>query len=279
MNSGDLIKLLRVRHRDDIFATEVPEGSKHRDGGSGRGYLDAWAAKKSWSQNMTFGYEIKVTRRDFMQDEKWHNYRGCCDQFYFVCPWGLIDPQETGEGVGVLWATKTGTQLRMKRKAETKEADPVRLFNVYKSLLMRAHGGMSEASIPNVEYWREWLSTKEDSREIGHRVSRALQKKYSDEVTRVERENMRLKKQNEQLDEVKEILADLGVSAGGYDPRNEIKRAMALIPRHMILDLRQTADNLEKFTEKMTRKLTPEAQPPTSSSGASPEDISRRGAG
>ncbi len=48
----------------------------------------------------TSGYEVKISRSDFVADDKWQEYLPFCNKFYFVCPPDLIKlselPPETG---------------------------------------------------------------------------------------------------------------------------------------------------------------------------------------
>lgn len=114
MNSRDIIQLLKNRHREDVFVPECKNGSTHF-GHHIR--LDAWAMRKSWANAATFGYEIKVSRKDFLSDDKWTGYLDYCDMFYFVCPHGMIQPEELSESAGLLWVFKQGSGLRLKKKA------------------------------------------------------------------------------------------------------------------------------------------------------------------
>ena len=50
------------------------------------------------------GYEIKVSRSDFVNDTKWQDYLPYCHQFYFVCPPDLIQPDELPKEIGLMYA-------------------------------------------------------------------------------------------------------------------------------------------------------------------------------
>ena len=52
------------------------------------------------------GLEFKVTRADFLQDKnagKWKKYLRWCHTFTWVCPEGLIQPNEIEKPAGLLW--------------------------------------------------------------------------------------------------------------------------------------------------------------------------------
>ena len=49
------------------------------------------------------GFEIKVNRNDFHNDEKWMFYAEFCSSLSIVCPEGLIQPEEIRAPFGLLW--------------------------------------------------------------------------------------------------------------------------------------------------------------------------------
>ena len=58
--------MLEIRHSEDIY---VPECKSGQSWGNDTCYrLDEWAMKKSYSKPLITGYEIKVSRNDFMND-------------------------------------------------------------------------------------------------------------------------------------------------------------------------------------------------------------------
>jgi hypothetical protein len=105
--------LLAHKHRKDVFATEVNLGSAWANCRR----MDAWAMKRTWAPITTIGYEIKVSRADFLRDDKWPEYLDHCGEFYFVCPHGMISTSEIPPGVGLIVTTKAGDGLRTARRA------------------------------------------------------------------------------------------------------------------------------------------------------------------
>lgn len=87
--------------------------------------MDAWVLKRSYSPLTTIGYEIKCSRKDFEQDQKWTGYLDLCHEFYFVCPAGLIRTTDLPQRVGIIWASKD--RLHTKRKAQRVEPDTEKL--------------------------------------------------------------------------------------------------------------------------------------------------------
>ena len=50
----------------------------------------------------TSGYEIKVSREDYLSDKKWQKYLPYCSWFYFIAPEGIIKKEELPEGIGLI---------------------------------------------------------------------------------------------------------------------------------------------------------------------------------
>lgn len=119
MTAKDIKKLLAKRHRYDVFVPECKDGPTmwNNQGDPGHRRMDAWAMKKSYTQPRAICYEIKVSRVDFLRDDKWHHYLPYCNEFYFVCPPDLIDKSELPEGTGLIYTSKKGTSLVTKKKA------------------------------------------------------------------------------------------------------------------------------------------------------------------
>lgn len=54
------------------------------------------------------GFEIKVTRSDFLRDQKWEKYTEFTSSLTIVCPEGLIQPEEIRKPFGLLYVSEMG---------------------------------------------------------------------------------------------------------------------------------------------------------------------------
>jgi hypothetical protein len=54
---------------------------------------------KTW---LITGFEIKVSRADFLGDKKWQNYLPYCNRFYFATTPGVVEPKELPDEIGLL---------------------------------------------------------------------------------------------------------------------------------------------------------------------------------
>lgn len=52
------------------------------------------------------GYEIKMSRADFLSDEKWMNYSEFCSSLSVVCPEGLIQKNEIQSPCNSRWSVR-----------------------------------------------------------------------------------------------------------------------------------------------------------------------------
>lgn len=205
----DLVKLLAARHAEAVFVAECKMGESW---GSGARRLDAWAMPKSWSPWTTIGYEVKVSRSDFLRDDKWHAYLPVCHELYFVCPPKLIDPKELPESVGLLVAS--GQRLVTKRKALRREPDPKAINRLMSYVLMsrsRIVSDMFEANRPEpAEAWRRWLEVKQGNALLGMDVSKRIQEIVRDARARAQQ----AERDKARLEAVEVQLEALGLSKG-----------------------------------------------------------------
>jgi len=250
ITSGDIERLLKAKHEEDVFVPQCKTGATFS---GGRVHiLDAWVMKKSWAHPLTTGYEIKVSRGDFLHDEKWRAYLPFCNAFYFVCPTGMIKPEELPADTGLMYVSKTGTKLFTKKKAPYR-SENLTLEPIYKYVLMhRAKISRARDITNQIEDWSDWMAQRDADKQLGYNVSRKIRQLVATRVHAVEADNKRLEKQNEQLQQVKEVLDKLGLGAGSmyaYGLEQRIKDAATLLPGNIESRARSLATDLEKFLD------------------------------
>jgi len=208
MNSEDIIKLLRLKHHEDVFVPECKDGPTQSVQSYSR--MDAWVMPRSWSNPSLIGYEVKVTRSDFLGDTKWRNYLTLCNYLYFVAPPGVILANELPPEIGFLEVSKTGTRLFTKKKAMYREIpDPSSLFRY---VLMCRSKIVSEFAPANHRgYWKEWLEKREIDHVFGLRVSKSIGETVEKKILEVERENSDLQKKMAAYDAHIRLLKSLGL--------------------------------------------------------------------
>jgi hypothetical protein len=246
-------ELLFARHREDICVGECKTGASWT--GPRVGIIDFWAMKKSWQSPAIYGYEIKVSRNDFVRDDKWKQYMDYCNLFYFVAPQGIIEPGELPDGVGLVVTSINCKKLYLKRKAAFRDvAIPESLWRY---LLMWRAEITSEKHHwqTRKEYWAEWMKDKDENKSFGHIVAHNLSELIRTRITKAEERSDRLEKRQVALVKVEELCHKLDINPEyEYDIERKLREKLRLIPEHFAGQMDRTIDSLKELKE-MIRKV------------------------
>lgn len=220
MTSNDIKEILETRHKNngDIFIAECKVGGTWNSGFENKCYrLDGWAMKKSWTNPTVWGYEIKVNRNDFLNDDKWQNYLPYCTDFYFVCPKGIIKPEELQENVGLL--TVHGTRLYTAKKAIRRNVNiPNDLYRyiMMNRVLIKKEYDDNFKDTHRVEFYKQQLALIKEGKEVGWQLSSAIKNMADKEISKTREQNDILKEENKKLLDVKSFLDKNGIDISGY---------------------------------------------------------------
>jgi len=203
-----LEKKHRLQSQPWAFFTEVKNGPSY----TGMLKLDAVAIKKSWTKPCIIGYEIKVSRSDFLSDEKWPGYLDYCHKFFFVCPAGVIEPEELPETVGLITYNVETAALHTRKAAVMRMIDlPTNMF-LY--LIMNRIGETHHPFFSSArEELEEWVKDKEERKQLGYQVSTKLVKKleaFEAECRQLKRDKDCLAGHKQTIEKIKDILAKHG---------------------------------------------------------------------
>lgn len=256
----DVLALLAKKHEADVFVPECKDGPSW---GGNHFRLDAWTMNRSWTSAKVTGYEIKVNRSDFVQDNKWQAYLACCNELYFVCPAGLIEPSELSPQVGLLWVSSTGNTLVTKKKAHFRDIEIPE--SVWRYIVMCRTKIVSRQHFEppdRLEYWRNWLAEKEESRTIGWQAS----KKVTEYCQRIERENRELKQKHERYESLRQVLQELGFQHDypyTNEVRNRVNQLRGEIPAFVeneIANFKRAMERFETTLKSYSNELNKEAE-------------------
>lgn len=169
ITSTDIKLALKDMHssRNTYFVTECKTCSTYFPDPQGLLIFDGLAITKTYTKPCIIGYEIKVSRSDFLGDNKWHLYLQYCNEFFFVVPKGLIRKDELPDGVGLIYYDPEAKQvLRTVKKAQYRQIDePV---GVYKYLIFSR---LDEDRIPfyedRAEYAKDYLEDRARKKAVG----------------------------------------------------------------------------------------------------------------
>ena len=223
----DIKKMLTMKHRGDLFFTEVKNGPTQIVSHHAR--IDALAMPISWTNFQITGYEVKVARSDFLRDNKWQAYLPMCNQLYFAVAPGVCDVSEVPETCGLMQVTSSGA-LRTVKKAPWREIEmPVDMLMYLLFTYVRPRSGLPRADDlardARVEIFKKYLDDKAQWHELGYRVSKKIRKEHDE----LRRDNLRLKnafddaRRTEQ--EIDAICKALGVT-NGYRRADECIKAI-----------------------------------------------------
>lgn len=135
MTEQYVTKALALRHSVDIFVAQCKNGSTWFPTDGKLRIFDAWAMPRSYTQMKWIGYEIKVSRSDYLGDKKLMDYIPYCSEMYIACPWGLIGQDEVPDPIGLIYVTRGESMVtRIVKPAHCRKIDPP--VPVYEYILM-----------------------------------------------------------------------------------------------------------------------------------------------
>ena len=244
MTSDDIINLLAGKHSKDVFVAECKDGPTW---GASVLKIDAWALRRSWANPLSWAYEVKVSRNDFLRDDKWQGYLELCNEFYFVCPPGLIMPNELPAEVGLLWVSKNAKMLVTKKKAARRiQQLPESLYMyllICRTKVVSRHQSHSDRDAIARE-WRKWLAADAQMSDMGHRVSRRIAEKVADLEHRTRMAEARVEIANNIESKLKAAGINLDCTSGKYGADREIDRLLGKLPPGLSYDISKAIDGL-----------------------------------
>lgn len=249
ITSKTIIDALARRHSKDVFIPECKTGSSWFDRYCRR--LDAWAMKRSWKHPLAIGYEAKVTRGDFMKDDKWHAYLDYCNEFYFVCPSKVINPKELPKEAGLMYISANGARVYTKKKAPRRRVDIPK--DLYRYILMARSSFCSEykPKEDSLVYWQKWLERKHTSKEVGLAVGR----KVRDAIFEAQREAKQAKQRAEEIEDRYRLLKEIGLDLNTVGNAFEFRRKLQKLTTKLPPEVKRSVTNLKRIIFEIENSL------------------------
>jgi len=209
--ASDIMKLIEARYpvKDYVLIPECKIGATWTSQRCSR--FDAWIMARSWAHPRFIGCEVKVSRQDFLNDNKWQSYLPYCTEFYFVAAPGIIDPAEVPEQAGLLVASKNLKTLTLKKKAPVRKVDIPQSIFVY-ILMCRTKKTKDNTGRATVDLWRDRLTEMSEERKLGHDIAYHIRKLADKKIAETQKENRKLREENFLLQGVKDTIAELGIT-------------------------------------------------------------------
>lgn len=249
---------LSIKHKrtDDFFLTEVKNGPTHT--ATELYIMDALAIKKSWVNPLFTGYEIKVSRNDFLQDEKWPAYRNYCHRLDFVCPTGIIHPNELPDDVGLIYYNPEKRTLNTRRKGQIRNIEmPYEML--YYILMSRVDSSAHPFFSDKEEYFREWLERKLETRQLGYRIKSELVDRLAEkeeEIKGLNRRIKRIEKYEKTINQIEKILKKHGMNTWyveGYPERID-EALSSSVPPHLVSEIENIKDTSQRLYDSLKAK-------------------------
>jgi hypothetical protein len=221
VTARDLKIALAKKHRTEFFLTEVKNGPTMY---GGHLQFDAVAIYKSWAHPKIVGYEIKVSRSDFLKDNKYSLYLPYFHEFYFITPTGLVQRQEVENDIGLIWYNPEKGSLTTKKRAVYRniEIDAAMLLYI---IMYRLENDRIPFYSKKAEYFKDWLKNKISNQELAWHVK----SKLLDQVRELESEIRRLSRAREDLEAYQEVLKVMqkhGLNTW-YNPAEKLDEALS----------------------------------------------------
>lgn len=244
--------MLANKHRDDVFVSEC------KDGPSSGGYarMDAWVLRRSYTRPLISAYEVKVTRSDFLNDDKWPAYLDCCNALTFVCPWKMIDVTEVPENCGLMWCQGgQGGRVITKKKAPYREIEPPVGVLLY-ILMSRAKivSPYDNERPTTREAWEAWLRDRSDRRDLGRSVSKKLHKAVKEANDRADAAEGKVADAESKVSGVADAIAVL--ERMGIDPNDSsywIEQRCKRVKKLISAEFKQSLDSALRSLEVFKR--------------------------
>lgn len=198
VTSGQIKQALADRHCQDFFMAEVKNGPTQ----TGMLQVDAVAINKSWAHQTMTGYEIKISRGDFLRDPKMHLYLQYFHEFYIVCPAKMIDKREIPDSMGLIWYNPETKQLQTKKKAAYRKIEPDADILWY--ILMYR---MQPDRYPFHDCKKDWITDYLQNKSENHRLGYQFSTKMAREHDKLLEKNERLSRNGDYQQIIKDITA------------------------------------------------------------------------
>lgn len=242
-----ILRQLQKRHfnRNDVFLTQVKNGRSW--GSENLLIMDALAIRRSWTRPCYIGYEVKISRSDFVRDEKWPGYLQYCHEFYFACPVGLILPEELPKQVGLIYYDSQKDSIVTKRRALYRPIEissEMLMYIIMSKLDDNRHPFFSD----HREMLQAWVEDKKARKDLGNKVKSRLMQ----EIRKLEEENQELKRivrDVEVYKNIEEVLLNHGFSPWNRErwPKDLDKALSVSMSPEVVSDINRLSQLVERL--------------------------------
>ena len=247
MTSEDIKRALSEKHVKEFFLTEVKNGSTFLS--NHLCMIDALAIYKSWSQQRIVAYEIKVSRSDYLRDNKINGYLKYCHELYIICPHGMIQPAEVPIEIGLMWCNPKTNKITTKRKSLFRHIEPDADL-LYYIIMYRLQSDRYPFHSSKAAYFREWLAGRESNKQLGREVTTKMAmeiRRLNDQLD----ESRGLINQHKLIQEIIEVMKKHGIYTWSHDHiPDDLNKALS---KCLLMDMDTTIRQLENVLATFKR--------------------------
>lgn len=248
VTSVEIKTALAAKHYKDFFMTEVKSGPTQIAAPGSLKILDALAIRKSWTNPCFTGYEVKISRGDFLRDAKFYTYEELCNCLYIVCPKGMIDRTELPESVGLMYYDPDKKAITTRKKAIYRKIEYTPEMLLY-IIFSRLDSDRYPFFSGKQEYFREYVEGKRRCKDLAYSVRSKL---ISDNA-KLENELEKVRYFQQQRDvflAMKEVCNKHNIYGFGRDEHlvRELDKALSRSPTEDVKDIRES---LERVVNKL----------------------------
>ena len=247
-----ILRQLQKRHfkRNDVFLTQVKNGRSW--GSENLLIMDALAIRRSWTRPCYIGYEVKISRSDFVRDEKWPGYLQYCHEFYFACPVGLISPEELPKQVGLIYYDPQKDSIVTKRRALYRPIEissEMLMYIIMSKFDDDRHPFFSDQR----EMLEAWVEDKKSRKELGNKVKSKLMQ----EIRMMKEQNQELKRivgDVEVYKNIEEVLLNHGFSPWNRErwPKDLDKALSVSMSPEVVSDINRLSQLIERLRKAVS---------------------------
>ena len=254
VTSTEIKLALAEKHYKDFFLTEVKSGSSWMTPKGGLMILDALSIRKSWTNPCFTGYEIKVSRSDFLRDSKFYTYEVLVNNLYIVCPKGMIDRTELPESVGLMYYDPEKKSFTTRKKAiyrNIEYSSDLLLYIIFSRLESDRYPFFGSKE----EYFREYVEGKRRCKDLAYSVKTKL----VEDTARLEKELegvQHFQKQRDSFLDVQKVAEKHNIWCGwdGSHLAEGLDEALSRKPTEDIVDIRQSLEGVVNRLKAMEEK-------------------------
>lgn len=245
----EIKRALAEKHYRDFFVTECKSGPTQIAAAGSLKILDGLAIRKSWTAPCFTGYEVKVSRSDFLRDAKFYTYEELVNCLYIVCPKGMIDRTELPESVGLMYYDPEKKAITTRKKAIFRkiEYSPELLLYI---IFSRLDSDRIPFFSDRREYFEAYVAGRMDNRDL----ARSVKSRMIADNARLEREAeevAQFKRQYEIHKAIVEVMHKHGIWVfRPEDATAELDKALSKAVPDDITDVRR---DMERIVDRMKR--------------------------